>query len=234
MSRPRGRKKANGEQPPANDAAAEDQVVAAAVAEGLGEEAPAPRRGGRPRKPKVRDTMRSFTDQEKLEAKNRAITAHSEYLSKQGEMRNQAKAVTAAIKEVASMTGMSKKSVRWALENRRREPSEIDAETRERTRMAQFFGMPIGSQLGLDLDGKSIADKLETAEQPADGMSSTERAHAQGYAVGKAAGDPQHDYEEGSPEELAYTAGWRQGQDENAGRIGQKPMPAPTHEPAHA
>ena len=117
MSRPRGRKKANGEQPPANDAAAEDQVVAAAVAEGLGEEAPAPRRGG---------------------------------------------------------------------------------------------------------------------EQPSDGLTPTQRAHAQGYAVGKAAGDPQHTYDEGSPEDLAYTAGWRQGQDENAGRIGQKPMPAPTHEPAHA
>lgn len=232
MSRPRGRKKAaNGEQPAAVEA--EQQVVAAAVAEGLGEEAPAPRRG-RPRKPKVKDSLRSFTDQEKVEAKNRAITAYADYLSKQGEMRNAAKGVTAAIKEVASMTGATKKSVRWALENRRREPSEIDAETRERTRIAQFFGMPIGSQLGLDLDGKSVAEKLETGEQPIDAMSSTERAHAMGYAVGKAAGDPQHDFDEGSPEELAYTAGWRQGQDENAGRIGQKPMPAPTHEPAHA
>lgn len=225
----RGRKRnGNGEQP-APEQSAEDKVVAAAVAEGLGEEAPA-RGRGRPRKPKVKDALRSYSDQEKTEAKNRAITAYTEYLSAQGTMRNRAKAVTSTIKEVATMTGMSKAAVRWALENRQRDPKDIDTETRERTRMALFFGMPIGTQLGMEFDGQSVAEKLETGEQPTDGMSSTERAHAQGYAVGKAAGDKQHDYDEGSPEELAYTAGWRQGQDENAGKFSKQP----THEAAHA
>lgn len=190
------------------------------------------RKPGRPRRPKVKDTIRTYTEQEKTEAKNRAITAYAEYLSKQGAMRNSAKAVTAAIKEIATMTGDSKKAVRWALENRNREPKDIDAETRERTRMAQFFGMPIGSQLGLFADGESVASKVEGGNGAMSTEESLKRARLDGVQAGldgksREAGNPHQVV--GSPEYLAWDNGWLEGQAENVAKFKQ-----PTHEPAHA
>jgi ribosome modulation factor len=186
-------------------------------------------RKGRPRKPKVKDTLRKYTEAEQAEARQRLCDAHDQQLSTHGLLRSQAKTVTKAIAEVATMTGTSKKSVRWGLENRKRPPSEIDAETRERTRVAKYFGMPIGTQLGIDFDGRSVADKVETDGASDEFVSSIERASQEGHAAGAAGRDQEHTYEGGSPEELAYAAGWRAGQEEITDKFRSA-----THEPAHA
>lgn len=173
------------------------------------------KKSGRPRKPKVKDTLRSYTDAEKAEAKQRLCDAHDLQLSTHGLLRNQAKEVTKAIAEVATMTGEPKKSVRWGLENRKRPPAEIDSENRSRTRIAKFFGLAIGTQIGMFDDGKSVADKVEIAD-----AQQVDHAKEAGYAAGKAGADLEHNHAEGSPAALAFEVEWRRGQRENLSTIG--------------
>jgi len=188
------------------------------------------RKRGRPRKPKVKDTLRAYSDAEKDEARQRLNDAHDLQLSIHGQLRNQAKAVTKGIAEVAKMTGEEKGAVRWGVENRKRDPKEIDAEHRARTRIARFFKIPIGTQIGLFDDGATVAAKIENADAAA--IEATKQA---GYAAGRAGFDLEHKHAEGSPAALAFEVEWRRGQRENLSNIGNGSPPQPTHpEPAHA
>lgn len=85
--------------------------------------------------------------------------------------------------------GYEARDIDWLMDALDREPDEIDAETARRTKLAKFYGLPIGSQLGFDLtSGLSVATAVENGEMLADADS---------------------DFEEGSPQELAYSAGIR-------------------------
>lgn len=59
--------------------------------------------------------------------------------------------------------GIDREDAQWYLAARRRDPEDIDRETRSRNRIAKLMGLPIGTQLGLFEDGTTVATAAENA-----------------------------------------------------------------------
>ena len=179
---------------------------------------PAPKRG---RAAKPVEPPRTYTAAQKQEARERLELAHDEYLSLQGQLRNKGGQVSKLIAECAKIETISKKSLRWGLENRKKDAAEIDAETKERNRSAQFFGLKLGTQLGL-FEGPegttSLATQIEIEANAAKGgkglagsQVSIDSAKHQGKIDGER-GAYQNAFDEGSPEFLAYDAEYKAAQ----------------------
>jgi hypothetical protein len=179
---------------------------------------PAPKRG---RAAKPVEPPRTYTAAQKQEARERLELAHDELLSLQGQMRNKAGQVAKLVAECAKIQTVSKKTLRWGLENRKRDAAEIDMETKERNRVAQFFGLKLGTQLGL-FEGPegttSLATQIEIDANAAKGgkdlagsQTSIDSAKHQGKIDGER-GDYKNAFDEGSPEFLAYDAEYKAAQ----------------------
>lgn len=98
-------------------------------------------------------------------AKGRLETAQADY-------RNTLK--------IAKADGCSTGAITWYLKAKKRDPQEIDIETRERNRIAKLMALPIGTQLGF-LDGQiSIADALE--DELVDPQAEGRAAHTRGVS----------------------------------------------------
>jgi hypothetical protein len=179
---------------------------------------PAPKRG---RAAKPVEPPRTYTAAQKQEARERLELAHDELLSLQGSLRNKAGQVAKLVAECAKIEAVSKKTLRWGLENRKRDAAEIDMETKERNRVAQFFGLKLGTQLGL-FEGPegttSLATQIEIDANVAKGgkglagsQASIDSAKHQGKIDG-GRGEYKNAFDEGSPEFLAYDAEYRAAQ----------------------
>lgn len=85
----------------------------------------------------------------------------------------------AALK-LAKTDGVSSRAISWYLAARKRDPENIDMETRERNRIARLMALPIGTQLGF-LDGQhSIADDI--MEEAVDAQAQGRLAHSRGVS----------------------------------------------------
>lgn len=132
----------------------------------------------------------------------------------------------------AKVTGFEKDDIKWGLEQRERPVEEIDAETRRRTRIAGYFKMKIGGQLGLLEDGTSVADMSERDKLKDSDPQILAACEAQGQQAGiDGANYASCAYPEGSKRRAKWQAGWKLGNAENAPAATTK---QPTHESAHA
>lgn len=111
------------------------------------------------------------------------------------------------------------------MNDQKRELGDVERDLRDRNAYYQFIGLPVGTQLGLSLDGKSIATKIED-----DAASKTHTAMATTSTIdtakkaGRTAGEHGVDasanpYEDGSPEFLAWAAAYRDQQSQEAMRL---------------
>lgn len=127
------------------------------------------------------------------------------------------------------------------LEDLERDADEVIKDNLDYARYAAFFKMPIGEQAELfEGTGLKPAEKAtaETDEEFEEGNTLTPeariaKAKTEGFNAGSDGKSPSAcEYEEGSPEFLAWNAEWRRAQDKIAEKF--NPAKQPTHEPAHA
>lgn len=169
---------------------------------------PAPKRGrGRPKAPPppsnvTDETIKEFCDRA-LAAKIELEKAEEEAKSKRGIYRQ--------VLKDAKKAGVDQDAIAWWLAARKREPDDIDRETRNRNRIARLMGLPIGTQLGLWDDGESVATKAENDRAGADAAGTKADAYADGLARGKA-GKPMGDHGYTGELEDEYERGWKDGQ----------------------
>lgn len=121
--------------------------------------------------------------------------------------------------------GLDPADVSWYLSTKKREPEDVDAETRRRNRIAQVMRLPLGTQLGLFNDGKgkpqTVATRIENDEGVKErtvaatrrtSMEALDKAQEQGKIAGDMdltrGGNP---HEEGSPEFIRWDYGWQEG-----------------------
>ncbi len=136
-------------------------------------------------------------------------------------------------KEAVKTTGFSNDAVSWFIENRERSPEDIDAETRDRNRVAKFMNMPIGGQLGLLEDGSSVADMTERDRMKDSDPQILAACEAQGMEAGEGATNfNTNPYPEGSKRAGKWGKGWLVGNAKNAPDAAVTKQP--THESAHA
>jgi hypothetical protein len=120
------------------------------------------------------------------------------------------------------------------------EPEEIDRQFRETNWTLKMMGIPVGTQLGLFDDGKSVATHLEDAKLKANGTHNgnghakivtrdqLRGAKAKGRIAGKAGKFPtDNPHEDGSPLFLAWAAGWQIEQEKLAFDLGKRPENRP-------
>lgn len=124
---------------------------------------------------------------------------------------------------LAKKDGHNPDDIIWWLNNKDRDPAEIDRETRNRTRIARIMELPIGTQLGLLEDGMTVATAIDNDKAVT--TAEIDQIKELGFRAGKA-GKPaiENPYldKEGSPEDLAWAGGWRDGQAENMGPLAGK------------
>ncbi len=186
--------------------------------------------------PTVATQAQVASPQQIQEAVDRVIEKHDELVAadKTRFTRNQTlgKEITAC----AKVTGFEKDDIKWALTQRLRKPEEIDAETRRRTRIAGYFNMKIGGQLGLLEDGTSVAARAEKAERGDTSPQALTAAEAQGHqAAMDGANFNSCEFPAGSKIRERWETGWKLGQAKRAESLGGKAPKTPTHtEPAHA
>lgn len=190
---------------------------------------PVPKRG---KAAKPVEPPRVYTAAQKKEARERLEICHDELGAIQGSLRNKAGQMKKLVAECASVEGVSQASIRWALSNRKRDPQEIDNETRERTRAARFFNIKIGTQLGLfdtgEGKGRSVGDQVERDENASRGgtgkaasKASIEAAKKQGASDGKLGKGFNCKHPDGSPEYLGYAGAYRSEQEALAAKLGK-------------
>lgn len=120
---------------------------------------------------------------------------------------------------LAKKAGHDPEDIIWWLNNKDRDPAEIDRETRARNRIARLMGMPIGTQLGLLDDDVTVATAVDNDANQQQGMvdaDDLDGAEAQGLEAGEAAKpSTECPYEEGSPREIRWMVGHSKGQAKN-------------------
>ena len=185
-----------------------------------------PVRRGRPTKhPMVMGS--NITDQTIEEYGNRALTAKLAAEKK----RDEAKTLDSEFRTVlksAKEAGIDPDSIRWWLKARKQEPEDLDREIAWQNRMARVMGLPIGTQLGIDLEtGETIASQVDQAQlgrkrrtrgkgKPKNGQAEGEAdpraAYILGYDAGKA-GSSAKDAGRDITGEAAveFQKGWQQG-----------------------
>jgi hypothetical protein len=125
----------------------------------------------------------------------------------------------AALK-AAKSDGVDPGVVTWYLRTKKRELQEVDFETRQRNRVAIIMKLPIGVQLGLFDNGKTVASIVEgeqidgnaKAEKKRSTKATIKAATEAGKKAGAAGHNMEHDHEDGSPEALAFEGAWKEAQ----------------------
>lgn len=92
-----------------------------------------------------------------------------------------------SVLKAAKAAGVSPATITWRLDQRNRDPEEIDRETQDRNRIAMVTGLAIGGTLG-DWLGRSVADRVD--EMKIDGGDHTEVQTREEGASAYASGDP--------------------------------------------
>lgn len=147
---------------------------------------------------------------DQIAEKQKGILENAVLLEKEMDaLKVQVKSISAKIgvnKKDFKKAGGEKSDYDWYLEARRREPEDIDNETRRRNRIAKFMNLPIGTQLGLLDDGDSVASAIEkSADKPKFEDDSGYRAAFDGKS------DFDNPFEDGSPAFLKWSADFQRG-----------------------
>lgn len=114
-----------------------------------------------------------------------------------------------------------------ALRFSKMEPEDATRQMQRTNIYMRRMGLPVGSQFGLFDDGQSVADKAEQDRMARDAgperlsEKSLTAIEEDGFAAGLAGKSAaSHGYEEGSPADLRWSAGWRSGQERLAANLG--------------
>lgn len=193
-----------------------------------------------PEKDKPVVPMGNVTDETIADA-IRDVTEHKGALeTAQGSYRS-------ALKRAKGM-GIDPAFITWYLRQKKRDVSEIDRETAARNRIARIMGLPIGTQLGMFDDGRSVADHAETYHAGDDTLPSMEapapasnsgvlargKAAMAAYNVGYAAGYAGADWDgqdrdgDGALDPAECKKGWQDGRAAAGYGIAGDTQPAPT------
>lgn len=169
---------------------------------------------------KTEETGSNLSNQQIHEIVRRAVDAHSEVERCKDKTKIANKGLAAILKD-AKRAGIHPDSVRWYLNNKDRDPSEIDAETRERNTIARVEKFPIGTQLGLFEDGQTVAKKITT-----DGghdRDDLKRVRSDGEVAGTTGkNQTSNPWPLNSPAFNAWDEGWIAGQTKIAIELGPK------------
>ena len=135
--------------------------------------------------------------------------------------------------KAAKKAGINIDALTKALALQKREPDDVTKEFTDLNRYLAWLGIPVGTQLGLFDETRTVATAAEDfAKRPISTEASIAKAKTEGFDAGhEAKNKAENPYEEGSPEALAWDAEWDRAQEKRARSLGRK---APTHEPAHA
>lgn len=150
-------------------------------------QAEAPKRGrGRPRNPAPPSNV---TDETIRQHVAKCLTAHGEMQTARDELSQKTGAYRAKLKD-AKKAGVDPDTITWYIAARRREPADIDRETRDRNRMARIMGLPIGTQLGLDFTGKGevVTVATQVDQKKLEEVAAGERQPGDAYNEGLIAG----------------------------------------------
>ncbi|MBN9497840.1 MAG: hypothetical protein J0H39_13875 [Alphaproteobacteria bacterium] len=182
------------------------------------------------RKAKAPEPARSYTEEQKREALEMLEAQHNDMEAAKATMTRANGRYRKQLKETAKILGKETADLVWLLAARKREPEDIDRETRRRNELARFAGLKIGTQLGMfeaaPGETRSIGDQVERDAHMAKGgngapgsTEAIERAKSQGDADGRNGKGYQNFYDDGSPEFLAYKASYEAAQIELAGAL---------------
>lgn len=127
-------------------------------------------------------------------------------------------------KKKAKKLGLDPDDVSWYVAQCKREPEDIDRETRRRNHIAVATGLPITAQLGLFDDGTTVAtaiDERELAAQPDHERMTSEEAYAAGAGAYRASQTweavPFKD--DSDPRRASWLAGWDAAHFESSNKI---------------
>ncbi|MCA3246945.1 MAG: hypothetical protein ING19_20735 [Azospirillum sp.] len=185
------------------------------TAAGPKDQAAAPATGKKGRKAKAVEAPQIYTEQQKREALEFLEAKHADLEAAKATLTRANGSYRKQLKEAAKVLGKETADLVWLMSAKKREPEDIDRETRRRNELARFAGLKLGTQLGLfEADGgekRSIGDQVERDVHAARGgagkagdAESIARAKQQGTADGGSGKGYQNFYEDGSPEFLAY------------------------------
>lgn len=164
-----------------------------------------PTRRGRPMKHPL-PMGSNVSDATVEEFGNKALTAKLEAEKK----RDEAKALDSEFRSVlkaAKSAGVDPDAVRWWLKARKMEPEDLEREITWQNRLALVMRLPIGTQLGIDLDtGQTIATRVDEK---------TTRKRG-GAAKGKKNGS------KGADPRAAYIAGYDAGKAGKSAKTGSR------------
>lgn len=110
-----------------------------------------PKKRGRPRKAQL--PLSNVTDE--------TIRLHTDAICIAERDVRLAREKLKAKKDAAKEAGVTLSDVAWFIRAKERDVRDIDAETRRRNRLAKIMNLPLGTQLGLFEDGKTVASKIE-------------------------------------------------------------------------
>ena len=173
-------------------------------------DAPAKKRG---RPAKAPEPQVSASDEQKREAMERLIDADKHRLDAKAKFDQAHSRYRSEFKQTTKITGFTKEAVSWYMRSRNAEPHEIDAEMRDRARIAAFMNMASGFQSTFNF---SVNDPAPT-NAPTDDLKA---ANEQGYMAGDTDRPQANPYPEGSPRCVAWDAGYMQRQVEIAKGMG--------------
>ena len=165
-----------------------------------------PKKRGRPRKAQL--PLSNVTDETIRLHTNAIVAADREVRLAREKLK--------AKKEAAKEAGVTLADVAWFIRAKDRDVRDIDAETRRRNRLAKIMNMPLGTQLGLFEDGKTVASKIEDdkiagAPRPSASIPALAELRAAREAGDKAGREGKSDnpHPEGSPLGLNWEEGRR-------------------------
>lgn len=167
--------------------------------------------------PDISETEIQQLVQECIDADGETETAKRAYDSKKSSYR-------AKVKIAAKKSGYSVDSITKLVAFKKRDPQEITREFDELNRIMRLMKLPVGTQLGLDLGGKSIATAIEDDKQAeAEELSALDqKAVDDGYAAGEAGvPDTKNPYEEGTPRHELWATYWGKAQHAKLATIGR-------------
>jgi hypothetical protein len=161
-------------------------------ANGAGHDAPKPKKERKKREPVA---MPAVTEEQKREAMDRLYSAAKARKEKKAAFDSAHGTYRKAFDEACKLTGHTKKTMSWHMENRDREPHEIDAEMRDIARIAQWTNMASGFQASF-----SFGDA--PTNQPSDDIAAAREQ-------GRLAGDSDRPQENPYPEDDPRNAAWQ-------------------------
>lgn len=173
-------------------------------------DAPEPKKRGR--KPKQQALSSNVSDETIREFCDKAAVAFGEFETARDEMKQKQGVYRSVLKD-AKQAGVDQGAIAWWLGARKREPDEIDRETRARNRVAQLMNLPIGTQLGLFEDGRTVATTIEDAQVVGDNGRAADADYFDGLEAGRA-GKPLSvcKHPEETPGHDEFLRGWKEAQ----------------------